>query len=277
MESERPAHAEYQQSGSRSVRLKNHQVSFTTSSFRLQKASKPQYTALLERQALKLDRAGTTGAGPSQRIGAGSFSLLDDSSSGRMPSTARQPGLMMSSAAERKTGSRHEIGIRYVTSEGADSKGVVPLITVGSVFTLFNRRCVHSQMLGQTCSQPLSTVHRSPQGSTPPCRTSAAASRQLQHGHLGASHAQPERSFELLYGKKDRRALLRASYMPHMANCHYCRACRLMQSDTSPLQRCFFCAGSCSLILANLRLTCCCKRWSTKRRPASGGCSRTCT
>ena len=159
MEGEGPAHAECQQSASRSIRPKNHQVSFTTSTFRLQNASQPQDAAWLESQPLCTCHTGTSGAGPPLRTAAASFSLRDEGSSSPMPSTAKQPGLEMSSAAEGRKGTREEFDMSYVFSEGPEEKGVVPLITVGSVFSIFKRRCAHSQKPRQTCSQPPCTVH----------------------------------------------------------------------------------------------------------------------
>ena len=153
MEGECPAHNECQRSASRSVRPKSHQVSFTTSTLRLQIASEEPKAARLEREPLLQDQISTSRAGASHRTAA-SFSFLDGSSSSRMPSTAKQPGLYMSSAAGRRKGTREEFDMSYVFSEGPEDKGVVPLITVGSVFSIFKRRYAYSQILRQTCSQP---------------------------------------------------------------------------------------------------------------------------
>ena len=143
MRSDSPLHAEHQHSAHGRSSQSNEQTSFKTSTFRLQKASEMQKAAVSGGQPYLVDQASTSGAEVSPRIAATSFSLLNDSSVGALPSTAKQPGLDFLGTSPPRKGRDTEFTFDISSLSGRqDEPGVVPFIAVGSVFALIRQRYV---------------------------------------------------------------------------------------------------------------------------------------
>lgn len=146
MEGNCPFRSEGQGSAKESSKPADHPVYFTASTIRLHRASAERYKAARPGwQPVGLDQGTEPEAGASRRTAAGGFCLLDESSKGPMPSIAKLPGLMSFPAAESRKGALEDFAISYSLMPGGQpDEGVVPLITVGSVFTLLKMRCVSS-------------------------------------------------------------------------------------------------------------------------------------
>ena len=138
MDGDNTLRAECQESASKSFRPNGWQISFTASTFRMQRASARQKAVITGKQSLFLDQVRTHEA---PRIAAGSFCLLESTTK---PSTAEQQSLPKSSVPASKKGAREEFAMTYLLSGSQQDQGVVPLITVGSVFTLIRKRCAFS-------------------------------------------------------------------------------------------------------------------------------------
>ena len=150
MDGDNTLRAECQESARKSFRPSEWQVSFTASTFRLQRASDRQNAAIPGKQSLFLDQVSTQEARRPPRIAAGRFCLLNESTT--RPSTAKQQGLPKSSVSASKKGAREEFAMTYSLSGSQQDQGVVPLITVGSVFTLIRKRCGFSPRKRSRCS-----------------------------------------------------------------------------------------------------------------------------
>ena len=149
MDGDCPLRSEGQGSAEKSSRPVDHPVSFTVSTIRLHMASAERCKAAIPGwQPVSLNQVSKPQAGASHKIAVEGFCLLDGSSKGPMPSIARQPGLMLSPAPESREGEKEPLAIDYLGLVGEQhDKGVVPLITVGSVFALTKMRCVSAWVL----------------------------------------------------------------------------------------------------------------------------------
>ena len=174
-------HAEHQETSVPGAsRHRKHETRFVTSTVRLPSAqkqqrwgflslqpwkahSKPQAAVLLPKHAYSSTESSSQA--PSKQPGpplsrkaasisksvapiitadAGSLFFLDDSSTeGSSQSTAEQHGPAQATAISSSKASRPDsIPMSYVLNDTKGEPGIVPLITVGSVFTLVKARCV---------------------------------------------------------------------------------------------------------------------------------------
>ena len=132
----------------RSPSSSDHQISFKTSTFRLQRASVTQKAAVPGRSCLLGAQGSTPGLRVSPRIAATNFSLLDERSIGALPSTALDTEPGMSDIPGRGEGTRGVLGIDMYGLYGRQHEpGVVPFIAVGGAFALVRQRFVPCRCL----------------------------------------------------------------------------------------------------------------------------------
>ena len=131
-----PMHAECHYSACKCFCPAHQQTTFTASTFRLQTSSGQQRWPPSGRQPQFWKHSSTSEAAVPHKEAVTSFSLGDAGSSSNRASSAKQPGSAKGSAPSSSRSSRPDFTMCCVLDKNLGDSGIVPVITVGSVFTL---------------------------------------------------------------------------------------------------------------------------------------------
>ena len=136
----RPVHAGCLYSACEPSSPARQQTTFTVSAFCLQTSSVQQRWAPSSRQPQLRKHLSTLEAAVPHEVIVTSFSLSDAGSSSNRTSSAKQPGSAKASAPSSRRSSRPDFTLSCVIDKKCGDSGILPVITVGSVFTLAEER-----------------------------------------------------------------------------------------------------------------------------------------